>query len=276
MEDSALNKAIICAPMTRVSDANLAIAVDKAGGIGSIATPGHSLEWLEREIKQFISIRKHNNVLVSLSEISINEFKCKEICRLYKPKYVVLLNERTKSNQYVRSSLNNLGIRVICRIANLNDADIFPPPDYYTLKGSNSAGRFNKELSTLEFLKKFKDRYPDLKAICTGGLYNRDDIHECFEQGASAVEVGTPFAVSKESSINIDTKLSMLNNPSIKIMNNTGYDRRVHSPNSEYDLSQGVAGNLDKGHVYIGAKISELPKKIRSTQEIMNELLPLG
>ena len=275
MERSFLNKDIICAPMTRVSDANLAIAIDKAGGIGSISSAGFSNSWLKKELSKFTKERKHNNVVVSLSD-NIREPECQTIIKIFKPKYVVLLDEETKTDKYIRNSLLNLGIRVIIRINTLNGVNIFPPPDYYTIKGKDSAGRFNKDLPILDLLKLFKDKYPDFPVICTGGLYTKEAIQECFNHGASAIEVGTPFAISEESNIDIKTKMSMLTKPSVKIMDNSGYERRVHSPNSQYNLGEGVSGNLDAGHVYIGSKINELPKKIRFVQEIMNDLLPIG
>ena len=275
MERGFLNKDIICAPMTRVSDANLAIAIDKAGGIGSISSAGFSNSWLKKELSKFTKERKHNNVVVALSD-NIKEPECQNIIRIFKPKYVVLLDEETKYDKYIRSSLLSLGIRVIIRISTLSGVETFPPPDYYTIKGIDSAGRFNKDLSILDLLKLFKDRYPDFPVICTGGLYTKEAIQECFNHGASAVEVGTPFAISKESSIDTKTKMSMIHKPDIKIMDNSGYERRVHSPNSQYDLKKGVSGNLDTGHVYVGSKINELPKKIRFVQEIMNDMLPIG
>ena len=275
MERSFLNKDIICAPMTRVSDADLAIAIDKAGGIGSISSAGFSNSWLKKELSKFTKERKHNNVVVSLSD-NIREPECQNIIKIFKPKYVVLLDEETKTDKYIRNSLLNLGIRVIIRINTLSGVNIFPPPDYYTIKGKDSAGRFNKDLPILDLLKLFKDKYPDFPVICTGGLYTKEAIQECFNHGASAIEVGTPFAISEESNIDIKTKMSIITKPSVKIMDNSGYERRVHSPNSQYNLGEGVSGNLDAGHVYIGSKINELPRKIRFVQEIMNDLLPIG
>ena len=49
-----LYRNIICAPMTQVSDAALAIAADKAGIVGSISCPGRDFIWAENEIKKFI------------------------------------------------------------------------------------------------------------------------------------------------------------------------------------------------------------------------------
>lgn len=258
--------------MTQVSDAALAIAADKAGIVGSISCPGKSSSWIRDEIKKFIKERKHRNFVFAIGTI---ESSIISLLRIYKPRYVVLL-DRENSDVVAKtmSFVRNYGGEIIYRISDIDFVDKTLLPDYYTLKGHESAGKFNNKLTTIQMAKIFKERYSDVDFICTGGLYTREDVEKCFKIGACAVEIGTPFAVSKESCLDEQTKLSMLNNSKYFVTTHwTGIEERIHSPNKIYDLESGVK-DITKGHVFIGKKANELPKTIRTVEEIAKVLLP--
>ena len=258
--------------MTQVSDAALAIAADKAGIVGSISCPGRDFSWVESEIKKFIKDRKHCNFVLAIGNIEVPVLS---LIKIYRPRYVVLL-ERAKSDLVVKtmSFIRNYGGEIIHRVSDIDSIDRTLLPDYYTIKGHESAGKFNNKLTTIQMAKIFKERYPDMDFICTGGLYTKEDVEKCFEIGASAVEVGTPFAISRESCLDEQTKLSMINNSEHFVnVHWTGREERIHSPNKIYDLESGVK-DITKGHVFIGKKANELPKTLRSVEEIAKVLLP--
>ena len=258
--------------MTQVSDAALAVAADKAGIVGSISCGGKSSFWVENEIKKFIKERRHCNFVLAIGNI---EGSILFLIKTYRPRYVVLL-ERAKSDVVSKtiSLVRDYGGEIIYRISAIDSIDGSLLPDYYTLKGHESAGKFNDKLTTIQMAEIFKERYPTVDFICTGGLYTKKEIKECFEIGASAVEIGTPFAVSRESCLDEQTKLSMINNSKYFVTTNwTGREERVHSPNKIYDLEAGVK-DINKGHVFIGKKANELPKTIRTVEEIVKVLLP--
>lgn len=258
--------------MTQVSDAALAIAADKAGIVGSISCPGKSSSWVENEIKKFIKERKHCTFVLAIGTI---ELSILSLIKTYRPRYVVLLDQ-LKSDVVAKtmSFVRDYGGEIIYRISDIDSVDKTLLPDYYTLKGHESAGKFNSKLTTIQMAEIFKEKYSTVDFICTGGLYTKKEIKECFEIGACAVEIGTPFAVSRESCLDEQTKLSMLNNSKYFVTTNwTGREERVHSPNKIYDLEAGVK-DINKGHVFIGKKANELPKTIRTVEEIAKVLLP--
>lgn len=258
--------------MTQVSNAALAIATDKVGIVGSISCPSRTSSWVRDEIKKFIKERKHCNFVLAVGDI---EFSILSLIKTYRPRYVVLL-DRAKSDvvHKTMSLVRNYGGKIIHRISDTDFVDVNLLPDYYTLKGHESAGKFNNKLTTIQMAKIFKERYSDVDFICTGGLYTKEDVEKCFEIGASAVEIGTPFAVSRESCLDEQTKLSMINNSEHFITTHwTGKKERIHSPNKIYDLESGVK-DINKGHVFIGKKANELPKTLRSVEEIAKVLLP--
>jgi len=263
--------------MTMVSDAALAIAADKAGIVGSISCPGRSFEWSEKEIKKFIGNRKHRNFVLAIDKLDHTNNPIVLLVKKYKPKYVVFLIPQRENVEKLKKTLSwvkEYGGKTIFRTSSIDLIDENLLPDYYTLKGHESAGRYNDNLTTIQMAKIFKEKFSKVDFICTGGLYTKDEIEECFKVGASAVEIGTPFAVSKESSIDEKTKLSMLTNSKYyPAINPRGAKERVHSPNNIYDLSAGVK-NINKGHVLIGKRANELPKAIRSVEEIAKVLLP--
>ena len=259
--------------MTQVSDAALAIAADKAGIVGSISCPERESFWVENEIKKFIKERKHCNFVLAMG--SLKKFSDISLLKMYRPRYVVLLDRETSDAAHKTTSLvRNYGGEIIHRVSDIDSIDKTLLPDYYTLKGHESAGKFNNKLTTIQMAKIFKERYSGMDFICTGGLYTKEDVEKCFEIGASAVEVGTPFAVSRESCLDEQTKLSMINNSEHFVnVHWTGREERIHSPNKIYDLESGVK-DITKGHVFIGKKANELPKTLRSVEEIAKVLLP--
>ena len=262
--------------MTQVSDAALAIAADKAGIVGSISCPGRDFIWAENEIKKFIKERKHCNFVLAIAKLANTDRPHVLLIKKYRPKYVVFLTTHEENPEKLKKSISwvrEYGGKVIFRISNIDLINKKILPDYYTLKGHDSAGRHHSSLTTTQMAEMFKERFPGIDFICTGGLYTREDVEKCFDIGASAVEIGTPFATSKESSIDEKTKLSMLNNSKHLIHTIKNRIERIHSPNNVYDLQEGVK-NINKGHVFIGKRANELPKTLRSVEEIAKVLLP--
>ena len=262
--------------MTQVSDAALAIAADKAGIVGSISCSGRKLSWIESEIKKFVKERKHCNFILATGTGNYKDFSVLSLIRTYKPNYLVLLDNEfliTEIAWKIILLVRSYGGEIIYRTSNVDSIKSTLLPDYYTLKGHESAGKFNDKLTTIQMAKIFKKRFSHLKFICTGGLYTKEEIEKCFDLKASAVEIGTPFAISKESSLANETKLSIINNSEYYTHINNEKSERIHSPNKIYDLKAGVK-NIDKGHVFIGKRASELPKTLRTVEEIAKVLLP--
>ena len=184
------------------------------------------------------------------------------------------MDTQDKYLQETTDLIRSYGGETIQRITNVDQINKNILPDYFTLKGHESAGRYSDNLNTIQMAEVFKEKFPSREFICTGGLYTKEDIEKCFDVGASAVEIGTPFAVSKESSVDENTKLSMVNNSEYyPTTNPRGLTERIHSPNKIYDLGAGIE-NIDEGHVFIGKRANELPKTLRSVEEIAKVLLP--
>ena len=262
--------------MTQVSDAALAIAADKAGIVGSISCSGKESSWIENELKKFTKERKHRNFILATSPGNYTDFSVLSLIRAYNPKYLVLLDKEFLDTEIIRKIIlliRGYGGKIIYRINNVDLVDSTLLPDYYTLKGHESAGKHDALLTTIQMAEIFKKKFPNVNFICTGGLYTKEDVEKCFDVKASAVEIGTPFAISKESSLANDTKLSIINNSEYYTYINNRKSERIHSPNKIYDLESGVK-DITKGHVFIGKKASELPKTIRTVEEIAKVLLP--
>lgn len=282
--------------MTEVCDANLAISVDKAGGIGSIS-PGELRQhsWFISECHKFTKERGHSNFVLALplSVIITRDVDASflPLLKEIRPRYLLILYEGSLIEKAVYNTLCTildklrcLDIKTICRDVGYTKGDIAHTSkifDYITLKGNNSAGYCNTKIgnmidskSSLEILKSFKERYPDTKFIATGGIYTKKEVDQHFEAGAEAIEIGSLFALSKESSINAQLKEKIFFEIKNKCLQTKAVNgKNMYAPFDGKSLYEGVNGNLDKGFIFLGNKIGSIDYFIeKSVEEIMKDL----
>jgi len=281
---------IICAPMTEISDANLAIAIDRAGGVGSIS-PGKArdLNWFDEECSKFTNTVGHNVFVLALPLFYFNTDKTLpltiKLLRDYTPYCLVILFD-----EYLTKTLNVFSnIRPIlqfCKKSNINLVGRFTGPftmginnfslyDFITLKSKYAAGYYGATES-IDLLSSAITNFPDKKYISTGGIYTKEEVALHFDHGAHAIEIGSLFALSKESSLSEKMKTKVFED----LLNNTfqirNHERKqqYYSPTGKFNLHEGAKGNLAEGHIFLGSKISESFIKPNMTVEsIMKELI---
>ena len=276
--------------MTEISDANLAIAIDRAGGIGSIS-PGKSrdLTWFDKECYKFTNTVGHNVFVLALP---LYYFKAEKILPLtikllrdYNPYcLLILFDEHLIKKLNVFSALRP--ILQFCKKSNINLVGRFTGPftmginnfslyDFITLKSKYAAGYYGNTES-IDLLGSAITNFPDKKYISTGGIYTKEEVALHFEHGAHAIEIGSLFALSKESSLSEKMKAKVFED----LLNNTfqirNHERgqQYYSPTGKFNLHEGAKGNLAEGHIFLGSKISESFIKPNMTVEsIMKELI---
>lgn len=289
--------------MTEISDSTLAIAVNNAGGVGSIS-PGKTrdLKWYNYECERFTKEVNHNIFVLALPlDFLLDSTFKKETYKLvlkYSPHCLLLLFDGPLV--YKRDSLIELrpflysckknNINLVGRHLNLighswqtdykayrkTTNEVFSFYDYITLKGSDSAG-YAGTVDSLTILEHTIKHYPNNKFIATGGIYSKEAIETHLNAGAYAVEIGSIFALSKESSLSERTKKRVfedLKNKNFHISKADKTGQLFYSPKGAFNLYNGATGNIDEGHIFLGKKLSTFNIEYgMSVEEIMKVLL---
>ena len=154
----------------------------------------------------------------------------------------------------------------------------------FILKGNNSAGIIGKNKIESIFLYT-KKTYPDKFIIPSGGIENKNQIKYFMDNGATAIGIGTLFALSEESPIPKESKLAMINkkrNIMITQHNKLNYEKGAvifskiknieNDPNDTTSLKLGINSLGKQGHIYAGSAIENI-KEIKPLKQIMQELI---
>ncbi len=146
--------------------------------------------------------------------------------------------------------------------------------DAYALKGSESAG-FSGTISVKDLFVQQHNQTPSIPLIPYGGVGTPEQVAWYIQNGASGVAVGTLFAATKESCLNIVTKQAMINANSqdlakLKTSQQALVIGEVSSdPNHQQSLDAGIAGQ--GGLIYAGSAIDYVTE-IRTVKQVVDYL----
>lgn len=178
----------------------------------------------------------------------------------------------------VIDKLQSRGIKIMSRSAS-NPHKL--PFDAYMVKGSEGAGG---AWSNTQTLQQIFDSLTDQPAhiIPTGGIYCAEQIKYYLDRKASAVAIGTLFALSEESKLSHQTKIELIQKTSADLARLGQYGKQgiVYTlvdgdddRNHNIGLQRGIQ-DLRAGHVYCGTAIDHV-NSIRPIQDIVNDLTGL-
>jgi NAD(P)H-dependent flavin oxidoreductase YrpB (nitropropane dioxygenase family) len=282
---------IICAPMNRVSDLTLALAVHKANGIPSFVIYNYQdSKWDEdfskfkTELAEYVSITGSNYFVVALkSELLLNKSIVIDTVLKTRPAFVEIFDIIDLDNPKLLNILKlfrKSGIKVIYKMLGARDiGELSQHIDGIVIKGPDAAARVgNLRIELPEKIKRARSMYPHFYIIASGGIATSQDIKDCLQAGANVVSLGTVFALSKESSISDETKAKLLD-VSFAEIKNIGQEHQnaiVFSDESDIDGNHtaGLEAGLrspTKGHVFIGKAIDTITQ-VKTVQEIFLEL----
>ncbi len=274
-----LDKKIIAAPMTGVSNAKLACAVDSAGGLASVQYYNDIFDetydpfiYLEQQLDEFYISQGHNNLIVSHGNIErlygkgAHE-KILDICDNFGVTYIESLHAPHTVNPDPR-------FEWIQRSPLPNEPNWFHTDsnaDYLMFKTPKAAGGGgNANNLTLPNTKQ--------PVILSGGVYDKTDVDYYLSLGAIAVEVGTVFAASKESCLSDATKQSIIDK-GLKDLgkftsdNRQGLNIQDHDDkgfNHMHSLLKGI-NDPTQGHIYAGEAVERITE-ILPIADIMKRL----
>jgi NAD(P)H-dependent flavin oxidoreductase YrpB (nitropropane dioxygenase family) len=291
---------IICASMYRVSVIKLALAVREAGCYPSLVSINHLVmdpntllpipndsTILEAVMETFFNKTGTSDYILGISSAVLLEWPSTlDLIYKYKPAYLELYDFTGFDNPEFYNLIKNLqntGIRILIKalssVVSLSNSKMCNAVDGVIIKGSKAAGRVStRETNLIEDIKALKAFRNDWIIIPQGGVHDSAGIKELLNVGATAVSMGTLFALSKEAAISNEAKQKMLQasySDTVKIgqanqvglvFSKTGHDVE----NNTIGLAKGIRTGKE-GHIFAGAAIDYITE-IKPVSQIVAEL----
>lgn len=290
---------IICSGMNRVSDLGLALAVNKAGCIPSLVAfnhlilhpetnePTNDASLLRTTIEAYCLATGGSDFILGVSSNLLLKWKnAMAVIYKYKPAYVELFDTdgfRLPEFYDILKGLQNNGTKILVKTLSAKELmkynKLCMSVDGLVIKGSKAAGRVSlDEVDLIDDVKTLRAYRSDWVIIAQGGVHDSEGIKELLEAGASAVSMGTLFALSAESSVPPETKQKMLTASyadTVKIgeANQRGlvFSKTENDvENNTFGLIKGLATG-SAGHVFIGAALDHI-NEIKPVSQIVAEL----
>ena len=290
---------IVVLAMNQVSDVGLAIAVAKSGGFPSLSLFNYTendrldVESLDKDLDKFIIAIKNSSIICSMPSCWLSSNRSLvDVLIKHKISHFELLvrplNLRQRLDTYkILTELKRAHLRgVLLKVPDLSEniSSHLEFIDAIVVKSVDGAGRSCNTGSTLDILRQAADKYTDIMCIPCGGVYTKSQVDLLLANGALAVGVGTPFALSEESCIPTHTKHQMIQNNNLKNMQgvvdivgvvnqNAIIFDKIDQPddcNNTRSLKIGIATG-QHGHVFAGSAIKSITT-IESVQKIMMRL----
>ena len=297
--------------MNRLSDINLAIAVSKAGCLPSLAMSSYSNDWgkvflddkFRADLSQLLKETGNCNVLLNMTDIFLilHHEKLFELVKLFKVSHVEIMPYYGRRNQGENYSVENyithllalrsLGVKIVIKclsvpiepvsISLVNHGVV----DGIIVKTSNGAGTISEaHPQLLPLIIKAKSMYPNVHIIGCGGITNAIEIKNAISVGATAVGLGTVFAMSKESRLCIENKVRLVFKKAtdVQILPRTGPKQNAvvfknfpkqDDENNTIGLEKGITES-GEGHIFVGKGIENI-NEILSVAEIVDRLTKL-
>jgi hypothetical protein len=292
---------IIEALMNRASNIELALAVKKAGAFPSLfANQFSDIDKARLEIEKFIDKSGDSTVTVNVTKYDFINYKKSD------SGMIQLLNEYkiTNCEIFPSDSEGNVNYdfledpmfvkaveclkrttKITLRVYEPVDFRKFPYIDCLSIKGQESAGKTGN-WKVQDLFMRLKEISPDIPLIPMGGVGTPDQVRWYIDQGAVAVGIGTFFAACTESPLSREVKQKMIESSSKDIIklddtkqnciifneNKKLSDRnKINNWNRDDSLAQGVFGNGNQGHIYVGAALDQIDR-IRTVQESVDYL----
>ena len=197
---------IIQGAMAWVSEATLVAAVANAGATGVIALGGRDAEWTRNEIRACKELTD-KPFGVNLMLMAPNKDELVDVIIAEKPAFVTL--GAGNPTPYIKP-FQEAGIKVIPVVPSLKLAKRIQDAgaDAIVVEGMEAGGHIGK-LTTMALVRQVADAV-SIPVIGAGGVADGRGMAAVLMLGAEAVQVGTRFAVAKESNAHQNFKDKIL------------------------------------------------------------------
>ena len=283
---------IIQGGMAWISDADLAVGVSEAGGLGIISGVGET-EDVRAQIKKAKSLtNKPFGVNIMLMAKNVDEI-AKMVCE---EKVSVVTTGAGSPGKYIEDwkKHNVKVIPVVPSVAIAKRMEKFGA-DAVIVEGMEAGGHIG-QLTTMSLVPQVVDAV-SIPVIAAGGIGDGRGIAASFMLGACGVQMGTRFLVSDECNVHDNYKEKVLNardidseitgtstSHPVRVLRNKLTREYIKLEKSNADSSEIEAlgkgalrkavidGDVENGSVMAG-QIAGLVKEKQSCKEIINELV---
>jgi len=296
---------IVCLAMNGVSDANLAIAVSKAGAMPSLSLPNYMRNRgktflkvdLVKDVSRISYSSGSNNLLISLTERQLFDhynflyalFKSYNVTHIE----MIIMSRldshynRNEDQDYIKKikDIQSLGLKIIVKSISFPNDSLHrfkitePIMDGFLIKGSEGAGKvsnitYGDSVSLMGLSALAVSRYPNKAIIPSGGISTAEEVRNYLTLGCTAVGIGTLFALSEESKVAKNSKLQIIADNKRKleklecegiVQNAFVFKKFEGEDNSNHSNSLKLGTEGLGGHLFVGKGISEV-----------NEILPVA
>ena len=280
--------------MAWVSDADLAVAVSNAGGLGIIAAGNAPAFYVSEQVKKAKTLTdKPFGVNIML----MSPF-AEEVANIIADEKVPVVTTGAGNPAKYMKLWTDAGIKVIPVVASTGLAKMSERSGAVAViaEGGEAGGHVG-ELTTMALVPQVKD-VVNIPVIAAGGIADGRGIAAAFMLGASGVQLGTRFLVAKECNVHQNYKNKVIAAKDIDTISTgkrLGHPvRSIKTPFSrdlfakEYDSSVSneeleelgvgalklavVDGDLKNG-CFLAGQIAGMVKKEQSAKEIVDELV---
>jgi NAD(P)H-dependent flavin oxidoreductase YrpB (nitropropane dioxygenase family) len=280
---------IVAVGMNKVSDAALAIACHRAGIVPTISSfnnyeaGGLAVASFQKVIEKYVSVTGVPDLIVSLAAKDFLDPQVFDFLCDLKISHVELLDgvmsKNIKSVLENKTRFNQHGGKVLFKVLNVNDQCY--PFDGFIIKGPDGAGRTAPgDGESLDvYYNTLKTIAPDAAIIPSGGISTSQQVKYWIDKGVVAVGIGSLFAASKESPINLIAKERIVEASSKDLQMIDKINQRalvfteteVDGINNTRGLWAGVRTGLE-GHLFMGRGVDNITE-ILSVNEIVKNLI---
>lgn len=285
---------IVQAGMVWVSGQKLATAVSLAGGLGVIGAGSMHPETLQlhiQKLKQKTNLPFAVNIPLLYPEID------KIIDIVITENVPIVITSAGNPNIYT-SKLKAHDIKVVHVVSSVKFAikAANAGVDAIVAEGFEAGGHNGRDETTTLVLTPMVVSAVNIPVIAAGGIASGNAMAACFALGAEGVQVGTRFALSKESSAHIsyinacinagegDTILTLKNTTPVRMLKNELYNQISILDQNNADkeaylqlMGKGRAkkgifeGDLKEGELEIG-QVTAAINQVKIAKEIIDEM----
>jgi enoyl-[acyl-carrier protein] reductase II len=242
----------IAGAMTWVSDPNLVSAVCNAGGFGCLAGGNSPVDFFEKQIRDTQKLTD-KPFGVNLITIAPEYPRHLELVGRMRLPFVIFAGSFPRQKEVRKAK--ETGAKVLCFASELSIAErmIDYGADALILEGSEAGGHVGY-VSLVVLLQQVLFRVSGVPVFVGGGIAVGRMAAHMFLMGAAGVQMGTRFAVTKESTAHPKFKERFLKAKAREAVATPQYDSRLHVV--------AVRAIKNKAHEQFGRLQLELIKKI--------------
>ena len=197
---------VIQGGMAWVSNASLAAAVSKAGGLGVIAAGNAPADWVKEQIKL---VKEQTDKPFGVNVMLLSPF-VEEVAKVVEEEKVpVIITGAGNPAQYVKA-WKAAGSIVAPVVASRALAIMMERmgADFLVAEGSEAGGHIG-ELSTMVLMPTIA-RAVNIPVVAAGGIFDAAGVAAAFCLGASGVQVGTRFILAEECTAHDEYKRRLI------------------------------------------------------------------